>query len=200
MASVSGVVPTDASLHRLEIGIQAAGSGASRRCRAYARWSARPCPPNRTCPFLSIRLSTGHAVADCDAGLGIGGLRRGGGPSCSGGRRPRRGDPMATIAISGHRNLGGPRESRAFAAGPVAPPAPSPDLLPGQPRVLLTQPADHSPPQVVAQIRKAALTRVMTVVVGPTPQDWVERMDQLIEREVRRAAASQRLDAVHDLA
>ena len=40
----------------------------------------------------------------------------------------------------------------------------------------------------------------MTVVVGPTPQDWVERVDQLIEREVRRAATGQRLDAVHDLA
>jgi hypothetical protein len=68
---------------------QGAGSGASRRCRAYARWFARPCPPNRTCPFLSIRLSTGHAVADVTLGLGNGGLRRGGGPSCSGGRRPR---------------------------------------------------------------------------------------------------------------
>ena len=68
---------------------QGAGSGASRRCRAYARWSARPCPPNRTCPFLSIRLSTGHAVAVRDAGLRIDGFRRGGGPSCSGGRRPR---------------------------------------------------------------------------------------------------------------
>jgi retron-type reverse transcriptase len=68
---------------------QGAGSGASRRCRAYARWSARLCPPNRTCPFLSIRLSTGHAVADRDAGLRIGGFRWGGGPSCSGARRPR---------------------------------------------------------------------------------------------------------------
>ena len=48
---------------------QGAGSGASRRCRAYARWSARPCPPNRTCPFLSIRLSTGHAMVDRDAGF-----------------------------------------------------------------------------------------------------------------------------------
>jgi len=67
---------------------QGAGSGASRRCRAYARWFARPCPPNRTCPFLSIRLSTGHAVADRDAGLCIRGFRRGGGPSCSGVRCP----------------------------------------------------------------------------------------------------------------
>ena len=50
---------------------QGAGSGASRRGRAYARWSARPCPPNRTCPFLSIRLSTGHAVADRDAGFAL---------------------------------------------------------------------------------------------------------------------------------
>ena len=32
-------------------------------CLARARWSARPRPPNRTCPFPSIRLSTGHALA-----------------------------------------------------------------------------------------------------------------------------------------
>ena len=97
---------------------------------------------------------------------------------------------MAVIAISGHRDLGWPREPGAFTAGPIAPPAPSPELFPGQSRVFLAQPADHSPPQVVAEIREAALTRVMTVVVGPTPQDWVERVDQLIEREVRRAAVS----------
>ena len=46
-------------------------------CRAYARWFARPCPPNRTCPFPSIRLSTGRALVDRDAGLGIGGLPAG---------------------------------------------------------------------------------------------------------------------------
>jgi hypothetical protein len=40
----------------------------------------------------------------------------------------------------------------------------------------------------------------MTVVVGPTPEDWVERVDQLIQREVQRAAVGQRLDAVHDIA
>jgi hypothetical protein len=44
-----------------------AGSGANRQCRAHARWSVRPCPPNRTCPFLSIRLSAGRAVAVRDA-------------------------------------------------------------------------------------------------------------------------------------
>src|SRR5215831_3128129 len=132
--------------------------------------------------------------------LGNDGLRPGGGPFCSGGGRPRRGDPVAAIAISGHWHLGGPCEPRAFAAGPVAPPAPSPDLFPGQPRVLLAQPADHSPPQVVAEIRVAALARVVTVVAGPTPEDWVERVDQLIQREVQRAATGQRLDAVHDLA
>ena len=66
-----------------------AGSGASRRCRAHARWFARPCPPNRTCPFLSIRLSTGHVLAVRVAGLRIDGFRWGGGPSCSGVRCPR---------------------------------------------------------------------------------------------------------------
>src|ERR1019366_7499254 len=119
-----------------------------------------------------------------------GGSRPNGGSVCSG-VRPRRGDVVAAIAISGHRHLVGPGEPRAFAAGPVVPPAPSPDLFPGQPRVLLAQPADHSPPQVVAEIRKAATTRVMAMVVGPSTQDGVERMDQLVEREVRRAAVRQ---------
>ena len=57
-------------------------------CRAYARWFARRRPPNPACGFHRTGLSTGHAVADRDAGLGIGGLRPGGGPACSGGRRP----------------------------------------------------------------------------------------------------------------
>ena len=39
---------------------------AGARCRRY-RWSVSPTrPPNRTCPFPSIRLSTGHAMADLD--------------------------------------------------------------------------------------------------------------------------------------
>ena len=85
----AGVIEDGEWSETVEGTAQGAGSGASRRCRAYARWSARPCPPNRTCPFLSIRLSTGHAVAVRDAGLRIGGFRWGGGPSCSGARRPR---------------------------------------------------------------------------------------------------------------
>ena len=102
---------------------------AGARCRRYRRFVSPTRPPNTACVFLRTGLSTGHAVADRDAGLGNGGLRLGGGPSCAGGRRPWRGDPVAAIAISGHRHLGGPREPRAFAAGPVAPPTSSPDLF-----------------------------------------------------------------------
>ena len=83
-------VMADGLVHASEEGTpQGAGSGASRRCRAHARWFARPCPPNRTCPFLSIRLSTGHVLAVRVAGLRIDGFRWGGGPSCSGVRCPR---------------------------------------------------------------------------------------------------------------
>jgi len=110
---------------------------AGARCRRYRRSVSPTRPPNPACVFLRTGLSTGRAVADRDAGLGIGGLRRGGGPFCSGGRRPWRGDPVAAIAISGHWHLGGPREPGAFTAGPVAPPASSPDLFPGQSRVFL---------------------------------------------------------------
>jgi Phage integrase family len=39
------------------------------RCRRYRRSVSPTRPPNRTCPFLSIRLSAGHAVADRDAGF-----------------------------------------------------------------------------------------------------------------------------------
>ena len=42
---------------------------AGARCRRYRRSVSPTRPPNRTCPFLSIRLSTGHAVADRDAGF-----------------------------------------------------------------------------------------------------------------------------------
>jgi RNA-directed DNA polymerase len=37
---------------------------AEARCRRYRRSVSSTRPPNRTCPFLSIRLSTGHAVAE----------------------------------------------------------------------------------------------------------------------------------------
>ncbi len=105
---------------------------------------------------------------------------------------------MAAIAISGHRDLDGPVKPRAFGAGPVAPPVPSLDLFPGHPRVLGAYPPDHSPPQVVAEVGEAALARGVAMVVGPSTQDGVERLDQLVEREVHRAAFGQRLDAVHD--
>ena len=41
---------------------------AGARCRRCRRSVSPPRPPNRTCPFLSIRLSTGHAMADRGAG------------------------------------------------------------------------------------------------------------------------------------
>ena len=85
---------------------------AGARCRRCRRPVSPARPPNRTCPFPSIRLSTGHAVADRGAGQATAVSRPGGGPSCSGGR-PRRGDAVAAISVSGHRDLGGPvRASR----------------------------------------------------------------------------------------
>jgi hypothetical protein len=78
---------------------------AGARCRRYRRSVSSTCPPNPACVFLRTGLSTGQAMADRDVGLGIGGLRRGGGPSCGGGHRPWRGDAVAAIAISGHRDL-----------------------------------------------------------------------------------------------
>jgi hypothetical protein len=58
------------------------GVGGEPRCLACARSSARPRPPNRTCPFPSIRLSAGHAlVASGASGAGRGrGERWLGGP------------------------------------------------------------------------------------------------------------------------
>ena len=123
-----------------------------------------------------------------------------GGLVCSGGR-PRRGDAVSAIAVSGHRDLGGPGEPRAFGAGPVGPPVPSPDLFPGQLRVLLAQPSDDSPPQVVAEVREAALRSRRGGGSWSNPgglglSAWISS----IEREVRRVAFGQRLDAVHDVA
>ena len=42
---------------------------AGARCRRCRRSVSPTRPPNRTCPFLSIRLSTGHTMADRDAGF-----------------------------------------------------------------------------------------------------------------------------------
>jgi hypothetical protein len=61
---------------------------AGARCRSCRRSVSPTRPPNPACVFLRTGLSTGHAIADRGAGLGNGGLRRGGGPSCAGGRRP----------------------------------------------------------------------------------------------------------------
>ena len=41
---------------------------AGARCRRCRRSVSPTRPPNRTCPFPSIRLSTGHPVADLGAG------------------------------------------------------------------------------------------------------------------------------------
>ena len=53
-------------LGHANLGITSLGRGGA-RCRRYRRSVSPTRPPNRTCPFLSIRLSTGHAVADRDA-------------------------------------------------------------------------------------------------------------------------------------
>ena len=42
---------------------------AGARCQRCRRSVSPTRPPNRTCPFLSIRLSTGHAMVDRDAGF-----------------------------------------------------------------------------------------------------------------------------------
>src|ERR1035441_1534900 len=53
-------------LGHTDLGTTSLGRGGA-RCRRYRRSVSPTRPPNRTCPFLSIRLSTGHAVADRDA-------------------------------------------------------------------------------------------------------------------------------------
>jgi integrase len=55
-------------LQHAHLGITRLGRGGA-RCRRYRRSVSPTRPPNRTCPFLGIRLSTGHAVADRDAGV-----------------------------------------------------------------------------------------------------------------------------------
>jgi hypothetical protein len=55
-----------AALNRAERGLgkpETQGQ-AGARCRRCRRSVSPTCPPNRTCPFLCIRLSTGHAMAD----------------------------------------------------------------------------------------------------------------------------------------
>jgi hypothetical protein len=158
---------------------------AGARCRRYRRSVSPTRPPNRTCPFLSIRLSTGHPLVALGAVSGTGwfpcrpvGLDWG----------PRGRDVVPAVLVAGNWHLGRPVEPGALFARPFAPPAPPPDLFPGQARVLFAQPADHSPPQVVAEVSEAALRRAMAVVVALTPEDRIERVDERIERQVRRGA------------
>ena len=104
------------------------------RCWRYRRSVSPTRPPNRTCPFLSIRLSTGHALVACEAVSGTGWFpgrlvgRLGWGPRCR--------DVVPAVLVAGHRHLGRPVEPGALFARPFASPAPPFDLFPGQPRVL----------------------------------------------------------------
>jgi site-specific recombinase XerC len=50
-------------LGHADLGVTSLGRGGA-RCRRCRRSVSPTRPPNRTCPFLSIRLSTGHAVAE----------------------------------------------------------------------------------------------------------------------------------------
>src|SRR5207245_4606162 len=125
--------------------------------------------------FLATRLSTG--------------LRRPFSGGWSGGRdcgplvvrvrprvAPRRGNAVTPVAVAGYRDLAGPGEPRAVDAARCAFPVPPLDLFPGQTRVLLAQPAHHSPPQVVAEIGEAALARGVAAVFGSAAKDWVVNM------------------------
>src|ERR671918_954895 len=67
-------------LGHTNLGITSQGRDGA-RCRRYRRSVSPTRPPNRTCDFHRIRLSTGHATADRDAGLGNGGPRSSGGPT-----------------------------------------------------------------------------------------------------------------------
>src|SRR5450432_1595195 len=65
-----GLTLKDAKTRIVELREGGEGSGrAGARCRRCRRSVSPTRPPNRTCPFLCIRLSTGHAVADRDAGV-----------------------------------------------------------------------------------------------------------------------------------
>ena len=183
------------AVRHIDEGLGRAGA----RCRRCRRSVSPTRPPNRACRFLGTRLSTGWALADQCCWLRNDGSGPTGGSGRSGGR-PGRGDTVTAIAVSGDRDLRRPGESCAVGAGPVAPPVSSPDLFPGQPRVFLAQPPHHSPPQVVAEVGEAALAGGVAMVVGPTPKDRVERVDQLVECEIRRVASGQLFDAVGDVA
>lgn len=112
--------------------------------------------------------------------------------------RGRPGRSQASRLVPRHCDLTWPVEPRALVAAPVASPVPSPDLLPGEPRVLLAQPSNYSHPQVVVEVSEGALARGMSVIGSPAPKDRVERVKQRVEREVRRVASCQLLDAASE--
>jgi hypothetical protein len=167
------------------VSLATGGFLAAARRTGLAGSSASGSPQDVRCPLL-------------DSWSGVGGLGPIGELGFPGGR-PRRGDVVSAVTVPFDSYLAGPVEPCAVGACPVTPPVPSLDLCPGQPLVLLAQPSDYSPPQVVVEIAKAARCGPVVMVVGPTPQAWVERVDQFVEREARRVTSGQLLDAVLDV-
>ena len=117
-------------------------------------------PPNRTCGFHRIRLST-SASRLCD-------LR---------GRRPapRRQDRRSAIAVTGHRHCSTVEQGQSVVLGPP----PVGQVVPSQPpsvgtAMLAAQPADHPQPGELVQVGEGVLGHAVAEVVGPAPQHPVQ--------------------------
>jgi hypothetical protein len=104
------------------------------RCRAFARSVSPARPPNRTCTFLRIRLSTGSR-------------RRG----------PWRGDPGSPIAVAADRFRSWPEHLGGAVADLPSGEKAAADRAPVEAEVALAQPADDSPPCEVVEVAEGAL-------------------------------------------
>ncbi len=107
-------------------------------CRPFGRWVSLARPPNRTCDFHRIRLSTNPCAG-----------RRG--PSCR--IRPGRWDRCAPVAVSSGRHRGRVEQRHwPFRWPPPVREASPSELFPVEPGVLAAQPSDDPLPGELAQV------------------------------------------------
>src|SRR5215207_5787366 len=131
-------------------------------CQSCGWWVSAARPPNRTCPFLSIRLSTG-----------------------SGRRAPWGRDTGSSVAVASHRDLPGAEELDPAGADP-----PAGEVTPDQGAhtdagVSFLQPADDPPEGEMVEIAEGALRHAVAEVGAPTSDHRVEPAQQVGERAMR---------------
>src|SRR3954471_9519667 len=141
------------------------------RCRGRAAAPCQPCgwwvsaarPPNRTCPFLSIRLST----------------------RSRGGTRPGVRDPGSSVAVAGHDDLPGAEELDPAVGDPPSRQVPADQGAHTEAGVTFLQPADDAPEGEVVEVAEGAFRHSVLEVGAPSSDHRVQPAQQVSEGAMR---------------